>query len=108
MRHPLKTNIFWFILIITFFLAYRLVDSQDGGLGELRWGELITYVERGYVDELTIRGQHIEAHLNKEGQLHLVEQLKSKGTVKAGKVIAPEKVNAIGPLKGIPGGRQHP
>jgi cell division protease FtsH len=105
MRHPLKTNIFWFILIITFFLAYRLVDSQDGNLGELRWGELITYVERGYVDELTIRGQHIEAKLNEEGQLNLVEQLKSQGTVKAGKTIAPDKITAVGPLKGIPDDR---
>ena len=28
MRHPLKTNFIWFILIITFILAYRLIASR--------------------------------------------------------------------------------
>ena len=71
-------------------------------LGELRWGEVITYVESGYVKELTIRGQHLEATLNDEGQLHFVEDLKAQGTVKAKKMIPPTKVTAIGPLNGIP------
>ena len=76
MRHPLKTNVVWFILIIGFILVYRLVASQDGNLAELRWGEVITYVERGFVKELTIRGQHLEATLNEGGQAYLLDELK--------------------------------
>ena len=102
MRHPLKTNVVWFILIIGFILVYRLIASQEGNLAELRWGEIITYVERGYVKELTIRGQHLEATLNEEGQLNLLEELKSKGLIKSGKAAAPTKITAVGPLKGIP------
>ena len=102
MRHPLKTNLIWFILVITFILAYRLISSQEGNLGELRWGEVITYVESGYVKELTIKGQHLEATLNEEGQLRFVETLKSQGVVKTQKMIPPTKVTAIGPLSGIP------
>ena len=101
MRHPLKTNFIWFILVITFILAYRFIASQEGTLGELRWGEMITYIESDYVEELKIRGQHIEATLSENGQKHFMDQLKNQGTVK-GKIVPIKKVSTVGPLNGIP------
>ncbi len=102
MRHPFKTNIFWFILIITFFLAYRLVDSQESQLGQLGWGEFISYTENGLVDELSINGEQIEAKLNEAGREHLGEKLKEKGDLKVGKIEIPTKITAVGPRQGIP------
>jgi ATP-dependent Zn protease len=82
MRHPFKTNIFWFILIITFFLAYRLVDSQESQLGQLGWGEFISYTENGLVDELSINGDKLKLNSMRPAVNTWVKSSKKKETLR--------------------------
>jgi cell division protease FtsH len=89
-------------LIITFILAYRMISSQEGASNELRWSEMITYVENGYVEEITLRGQHLEATLTEDGQRHLKGELEAKPEQRGRKLTPPKKVSVVGPLNGIP------
>jgi cell division protease FtsH len=102
MRHPLKSNIIWLVLLIAFILGYRVISSRSGTASELRWGELITYVDNGYVTELTVDGQQLRAKLNERGQQARFTELqlsdKTQGKFQRG----PEEVSAVGPEAGLP------
>ena len=102
MRHPLKSNIIWLVLLIAFILGYRVISSRSGAASELRWGELITYVDNGYVTELAVDGQQLRAKLNKRGQQARLTELqlneKTRGKFQRG----PEEVTAVGPEGGLP------
>ena len=102
MRHPLKSNIIWLVLLIAFILGYRVISSRSGAASELRWGELITYVDNGYVTEVTVDGQLLRAKLNERGQQARLTELqlneKTRGKFQRG----PEEVTAIGPEGGLP------
>ena len=102
MRQPLKTNFLWLILIITFILLYRMIASQEGTGNELRWSEMIEYVQKGFVKELTLRGQHLEAELNVRGQKELKSFLEEKEEANGRAVKVPKTVTAVGPENGLP------
>ena len=102
MRHPLKSNIIWLVLLIAFILVYRVVSNRAGAASELRWGELITYVENGYVTELTVDGQLLKAKLNERGQQARFTELQLNAKTQGKFQKGPEEVSAIGPEGGLP------
>ena len=102
MRHPLKSNVIWLVLIITFILGYRVVASRGNTANELRWGELITFVESDFVTELTIDGQVLKAKLNERGQQARLHQLQQNDPTRERYQRGPEEITAIGPKGGLP------
>lgn len=102
MRQPLKSNVIWLVLIITFILGYRVVAGRGNAASELRWDELIKYVESDFVTELTIDGQVLKAKLNRRGQDDRLAQLQRNESTRGKFQRAPEEITAIGPKEGLP------
>jgi cell division protease FtsH len=106
MRHPLQSRHIWLILIIMFILGFRIFSGSDRSEGELRWGEMITYIDKGYISEITLDDQLFTAKLSELGQRNFLNDLKERAE-KEGKKGAipttpPQEVTAIGPKSGIP------
>jgi cell division protease FtsH len=73
MRHPYKINLLWLVLLITFIFTYRMIADQRPDDQEVRWGELITFIESGHLENVTVQGQKIEARF-KENAYHNLAQ----------------------------------
>lgn len=104
MRHPLQSRHIWLILIIMFILGFRVFADANHTENELRWGEMITYIEKGYVTELELDDQLLTAQLNKSGKAQRLKEItaRDKAENRAKVRTAPEEVTAIGPKGGIP------
>jgi cell division protease FtsH len=74
MRHPLKINLLWLLLLITFIFTYRMIAQQQNDSREVRWGELIAFINEGYISELKVQGELIEAQLTDEAFTILSQQ----------------------------------
>ena len=74
MRHPLKINLLWLLLLITFIFTYRMIAQQQNDSREIRWGELIAFINEGYISELKVQGELIEAQLTDEAFSILSQQ----------------------------------
>ena len=61
MRHPLKINFLYILLILIFVLGAQILSQGPKDSGEVRWGELTAFIEKGELAEIKIQGQNIQA-----------------------------------------------
>jgi cell division protease FtsH len=93
MRLPFKVNFLWLLLLIGFILTYRVLSEQQQGNREVRWGELMRFVEEQRLETLTIQGQRIEARF-KDSDYNNIKQTEEYQKL-------PQVFQVVGPIEGL-------
>jgi hypothetical protein len=94
MRHPLKINFLYILLILIFVLGAQILSQGQKDSGEIRWGELTAFIEKGELAEIKIQGQSIQARFKEDAWNNIKENDPEKQ--KLG-----QDFKVVGPLEGI-------
>ncbi len=63
MRQPYKTGLLWLIIIVAFFVFWRMVPGAGQKSGEITFGEFIQHVQKDDIAQVTVDGDEIRGTL---------------------------------------------
>jgi len=90
MRHPYKVNLLFLVVVVVFFFAYRLLSEQQQTNREVRWGELVRFIDAHDLESLSVQGQRFEGRF-KEDSYNNIKQSEEYQTLRRDFVVTGPK-----------------